>query len=107
MKKVLFILMAFFGTYAMAYATDPIDKEKIETEESIVTDTEKTEIPTLNADNAVNRVCHACNDNNYGKSHCKLRNTYNTEYCVGQKCRTRTLYRCSCEPTHEYWIYKD
>jgi hypothetical protein len=106
MKKLLFILIAFFGTYAMAYATDPIDKEKIETEESIVTDTEKTEIPTLNADNAVNRVCPTCNDD-YGKSYCVLRNTYNTEYCVGTKCRTRTLYRCSCESSHEYWIYKD
>ncbi len=50
--------------------------------------------------------CPSCNMNDY-KSWCVLRNTYKTEYCVGQKCRTRTLYRCSCNSSHEYWIYKN
>jgi len=36
-----------------------------------------------------------------------LQNTYKTEYCVGVKCRTRTLYRCNLDRSHEYWIYKD
>ena len=36
-----------------------------------------------------------------------LMNTYKTEYCVGIKCRTRTLYKCSFDSSHQYWIYKD
>jgi hypothetical protein len=36
-----------------------------------------------------------------------LRSTYITEYCVGIKCRTRTLYRCSFDSDHEYWVYED
>ena len=36
-----------------------------------------------------------------------LRTTYKTEYCVGIKCRTRTLYRCTYDSNHEYWIYED
>ena len=35
-----------------------------------------------------------------------LRNTYETEYCVGLKCRTRDLYVCSVYSEHKYWIYR-
>ena len=44
------------------------------------------------------------NDSCYGG---KLYSTYKTEYCVGAKCRERTLYKCNINPKHKYWIYKD
>jgi hypothetical protein len=34
-----------------------------------------------------------------------LMRTYQIEYCVGQKCRTRELYRCNYNFNHSYWIY--
>ena len=36
-----------------------------------------------------------------------LRRTYIIEYCVGQRCRTRELYRCNYDSDHEYWVYED
>ena len=35
-----------------------------------------------------------------------LMSTYKTEYCVGTKCRNRTLYKCNvCG--EKWWIYHD
>ena len=36
-----------------------------------------------------------------------LYSTYKTEYCVGLKCRDRTLYKCNINSSHKYWIYHD
>jgi len=33
--------------------------------------------------------------------------TYETEYCVGERCKNRTLYKCNYDSTHAYWIYHD
>ena len=34
-----------------------------------------------------------------------LMRTYHIEYCVGQRCQTRELYRCNLNSDHKYWIY--
>ena len=36
-----------------------------------------------------------------------LQRTYDIEYCHGQRCRTRELYRCNYDSDHEYWVYTD
>lgn len=36
-----------------------------------------------------------------------LKRTYEIEYCVGQRCRNRELYRCNYDSDHAYWIYED
>jgi hypothetical protein len=36
-----------------------------------------------------------------------LQRTFEIEYCHGQRCRTRELYRCNFDDDHEYWIYTD
>ena len=36
-----------------------------------------------------------------------LKRTYKIEYCHGQRCLTRELYRCNVNSDHEYWIYED
>ena len=50
-----------------------------------------------------------CLDNDIECPDCygTLRRTYEIEYCVGQRCRTRELYRCSYDWDHVYWIYTD
>jgi hypothetical protein len=92
MKKILFILIACFGLYAVNYATD-----------SEVVKTEKTNL-IVNGDLSIdNIVCdNPCPDDDCFNG-C-LYSTYKTEYCVGSRCRDRTLYKCNiCRST--WWIY--
>ena len=91
MKRILLILTVFLGIYGFTYATDPLDNKNI-----------VTEITTTTNDGVTNNkdVITDCPDC-YGT----LQSTYITEYCVGQRCRDRTLYRCNYDSSHEYWIY--
>ena len=94
MKKILFILIACFGLTTMNYATDKEDSK-----------TEKTNL-IENADPSIeNIVCDiACASDDYCNG-C-LYTTYKTEYCVGTRCRDRTLYQCNvCR--EQWWIYHD
>ena len=97
MKKILFILLAIFGTYTITYSSFSVDNANIVTEEATVTDAEMSN--NISNHTLIIIDCPDC----YGT----LQNTYITEYCVGQRCRTRTLYRCNYDRDHEYWIYKD
>jgi len=51
------------------------------------------------ADNSHDIDCPKC----YGT----LKRTYKIEYCHGQRCLTRELYRCNFNSDHEYWIYEN
>ena len=97
MKKILFILIACFGLSGMNYATDATNKEDAKTEKTNLIDNLDLSIENI--------VCDiACPDDDCF-SGC-LYSTYQTEYCVGSRCRDRTLYRCNlCSST--WWIYHD
>ena len=98
--------MVFFGTYAMTNATsDPTDNKKIETEKTVVTDLETINVMENLDSSKEDAFCDIdCPSDDYC-SGC-LWSTYKTEYCVGQRCRTRTLYKCNvCSDT--WWIYHD
>ena len=92
MKKLLFILIACFCLSAVNYATD-----------SEVVKTEKTNLIVAGDLSIDNIVCdNACPDDDCWNG-C-LYSTYETEYCVGSRCRDRTLYKCNiCSST--WWIY--
>ena len=97
MKKILFILIACFCFSAMNYATDTTGKKDVKTEKTYLID---------NVDYSTdNIVCDIeCPDDDCFNG-C-LYSTYKTEYCVGSRCRTRTLHRCNiCRS--EWWIYHD
>ena len=68
-----------------------------------VTETHKHEvISSIDKDESflINEIdCPEC----YGT----LQRTYQIEYCVGVKCRTRELYRCNMNRDHEFWVYTD
>ena len=98
MKKILFILIACFGLSAVNYATDAKDKEDVKTEKTNLIDNGDLTIENIVCDNA-------CPDDDCW-SGC-LYSTYETEYCVGAKCRNRTLYKCNMDSKHQYWIYHD
>ena len=94
MKKILFILIACFGLTTMNYATYNED-----------TKTEKTNL-IENADPSLENI--VCDINCASDDYCGgcLYSTYKTEYCVGTKCRNRTLYECNvCR--EQWWIYHD
>ena len=97
MKKILFILIACFGLSAVNYATDAKDKEDVKTEKTNLIDNGDLTIENI--------VCDiACESDDYC-SGC-LYTTYKTEYCVGTRCRDRTLYKCNvCGD--KWWIYHD
>ena len=96
MKKTLFILIAILGVFSVNYATATLDKENVMLEKTNVIAAEEMIIENIYCDN----VCP--DDDCY--SGC-LYTTYQTEYCVGVKCRNRTLYKCNMNSSHKYWIY--
>ena len=95
MKKTLIIIIAIFGIYSINFSTyaknDTIEK-------TIVIDKVNLAENTIYCDNE-------CPDDDCF-SGC-LYSTYKTEYCVGAKCRDRTLYECNLNASHKYWIYHD
>lgn len=101
MKKTLIFI---FATLCFSGANFASTYEKVNTDrayylESIDLNLENIELDTnsyyCDIDCPSDDYCSGC-----------LYSTYETEYCVGQKCRTRTKYKCNvCGDT--WWIYHD
>ena len=96
MKKIsikflaLLILIVIFSckTYQKSGKTTEVVKNSVSSSEII-----------YKADNSDDIDCPEC----YGT----LKRTYKIEYCHGQRCLTRELYRCNFNSDHEFWIYEN
>ena len=99
MKKIsikflaLLILLVIFS-----WKTDQKSEKTIEEVENSVSSSEII-YKADKADNSHDIDCPKC----YGT----LKRTYKIEYCHGQRCLTRELYRCNFNSDHEYWIYEN
>tara|TARA_B100000787_G_scaffold10173_1_gene7707 strand:- start:109 stop:414 length:306 start_codon:yes stop_codon:yes gene_type:complete len=99
MKKIsikflaLLILLVIFSC-----KTDQKSEKTIEEVENSVSSSEII-YKADKADNSHDIDCPKC----YGT----LKRTYKIEYCHGQRCLTRELYRCNFNSDHEYWIYEN
>tara|TARA_B100001758_G_C18332574_1_gene569666 strand:+ start:375 stop:671 length:297 start_codon:yes stop_codon:yes gene_type:complete len=98
MKKTLIILIAFFGIYSFVDVINATNNIELKTENNITFDKENISENDMWCD-------YECPDDDCF-SGC-LYSTYKTEYCVGLKCRDRTLYKCNINSSHKYWIYHD
>jgi len=100
MKKLIFSLITLLSfNFSYSHNNDDLtETHKHEMVSSI--DKDKS---SLNFNNPLIKAkeidCPDC----YGT----LKRTYKIEYCVGQRCRTRELYRCNYDSDHEYWVYTD
>jgi hypothetical protein len=96
MKKIsikflaLLILIVIFSckTYQKSGKTTEVVENSVSSSEII-----------YKADNSDDTDCPEC----YGT----LKRTYKIEYCHGQRCLTRELYRCNFNSDHEFWIYEN
>ena len=87
--------MFTFTLSAQTDAAPSSDKEKTEKAECSKKDGKMNGTVTMYCD-------YECPSDDYCNG-C-LYSTYKTEYCVGQRCRNRTLYKCNvCGDT--WWIY--
>ena len=98
MKKTLIIIIAIFGIYSINFSTYAKNEINKTIEKTLVIEKEKL------TENII--ICdYECPDDDCFVG-C-LYSTYKTEYCVGAKCRDRTLYKCNVNSSHKYWIYHD
>ena len=75
------------------------DQKLEKTTEVVENSMPSSETIIYKAENSRDIDCPEC----YGT----LKRTYEIEYCHGQRCLTRELYRCNFNSDHEYWIYED
>lgn len=105
--------MFAFTSSAQTDATVCLGKEKTEKAECCKKDGENKACCLMTADGETENA-DLSKENTYCDIDCKsddycggcLLSTYKTEYCVGTKCRNRTLYKCNvCG--EKWWIYHD
>lgn len=106
MRKFLFLSIACLCFVGVNFAsiTGNDSNKKVDYKENVELTSENIELnlESINLNSADLPCKYDCQSDDYCNG-CLL-STYHTEYCVGTRCRDRTLYECNiCK--EQYWIY--